>query len=103
MTTAADTQASLEADLKDEIIRMYQEVADHPDGEFHFFSRPRGSRTVRLCAPVARRGVPGRCCVVCGRRKPARAQQPAEAYGVKAVMMTALKPSGDKERIPPTR
>ena len=37
MTTAADTQASLEADLKDEIIRMYQEVADHPDGEFHFF------------------------------------------------------------------
>jgi arsenite methyltransferase len=32
-----NTQASLEADLKDEIIRMYQEVADHPDGEFHFF------------------------------------------------------------------
>ena len=37
MTTAADTEASLEADLKDEIIRMYQEVADHPDGEVHFF------------------------------------------------------------------
>ena len=37
MTIVADTQASLEADLKDEIIRMYQEVADHPDGEFHFF------------------------------------------------------------------
>ncbi len=37
MTTAADTQASLESDLKAEIIRMYQEVADHPDGEFHFF------------------------------------------------------------------
>jgi SAM-dependent methyltransferase len=32
-----DTQASLEASLKDEIIRMYQEVADHPEGEFHFF------------------------------------------------------------------
>lgn len=27
----------------------------------------------------------------------------AEAYGGKAVMMTALKPSGDKERIPPTQ
>jgi SAM-dependent methyltransferase len=27
----------LEASLKDEIIRMYQEVADHPEGEFHFF------------------------------------------------------------------
>ena len=30
-------QASLEAVLKDEIVRMYQEVADNPGGEFHFF------------------------------------------------------------------
>ena len=37
MTLAADTQESLEADLKGEIIRMYQEIADNPDGEFHFF------------------------------------------------------------------
>ena len=37
MTDVGNTQASLEADLKDEILRMYQEVADHPDGEFHFF------------------------------------------------------------------
>jgi SAM-dependent methyltransferase len=34
---AADAQASLEGVLKDEIIRMYQEVADSPDAEFHFF------------------------------------------------------------------
>jgi arsenite methyltransferase len=34
---AIEAQASLEAVLKDEIIRMYEEVADHPDGEFHFF------------------------------------------------------------------
>jgi arsenite methyltransferase len=34
---AADAQASLEAVLKDEIIRMYQEVADTPDAEFHFY------------------------------------------------------------------
>lgn len=33
----ADVQDSLEAALKDEILRMYQEVADHPEGEFHFF------------------------------------------------------------------
>ncbi len=33
----SDVQASLEAVLKDEIVRMYQEVADHPEGEFHFF------------------------------------------------------------------
>ena len=37
MTDAVDAQASLEAVLKDEIVRMYQDVADNPDGEFHFF------------------------------------------------------------------
>ena len=37
MTDAADAQAPLEAVLKDEIIRMYQDVADNPEAEFHFF------------------------------------------------------------------
>ena len=37
MTSVAETQASLEAVLKDEIVRMYQEVADKPQGTFHFF------------------------------------------------------------------
>ncbi len=37
MPHAVDAQASLESTLKDEIIRMYQEVADNPNGEFHFF------------------------------------------------------------------
>jgi arsenite methyltransferase len=37
MTDAADAQQSLEGVLKDEIIRMYQEVADRPEGEFHFY------------------------------------------------------------------
>ena len=37
MHNAADAQASLEAVLKDEIIRMYEEVADDPAAEFHFF------------------------------------------------------------------
>jgi SAM-dependent methyltransferase len=37
VTDAADAQADLEGMLKDEIIRMYQEVADDPDGEFHFY------------------------------------------------------------------
>jgi arsenite methyltransferase len=37
MTGVAETQASLEAVLKDEIIRMYQEVADKPQSTFHFF------------------------------------------------------------------
>lgn len=37
MTGHADAQASLEAVLKDEIIRMYNEVAEDPEAEFHFF------------------------------------------------------------------
>jgi len=37
MTAEVDNQASLEGKLKDEILRMYQEVADHPESEFHFF------------------------------------------------------------------
>ena len=37
MTAPVDAQASLEGVLKDEIVRMYQEVADNPAGEFHFF------------------------------------------------------------------
>lgn len=35
--TIADEQESLEATLKDEILRMYEEVAERPDGEFHFY------------------------------------------------------------------
>jgi SAM-dependent methyltransferase len=37
VTETADRQEPLEAALKDEILRMYQEVADHPEAEFHFF------------------------------------------------------------------
>ena len=37
MTNAADAQASLELVLKDEIIRMYEEVADNPEAQFHFY------------------------------------------------------------------
>jgi len=32
-----DEQESLEAALKGEVLRMYQEVADNPESEFHFF------------------------------------------------------------------
>jgi predicted nicotinamide N-methyase len=31
------TQESLEAVLKDEIIRMYQDVAENPQAEYHFY------------------------------------------------------------------
>jgi len=35
--TTADGQASLEATLKGEILRMYEEVATQPGGDFHFY------------------------------------------------------------------
>lgn len=37
MQDTVESQASLEAVLKDEIIAMYQEVAENPESEFHFF------------------------------------------------------------------
>lgn len=37
MADVVEAQASLEGVLKDEIIRMYQEVADNPSAEFHFY------------------------------------------------------------------
>jgi len=37
MSNHADAQVSLELVLKDEIIRMYNEVAEDPDAEFHFY------------------------------------------------------------------
>ena len=37
MTDAVAAQASLEEMLKGEIIKMYQEVVENPDGEFHFY------------------------------------------------------------------
>ncbi len=37
MTDAVAAQESLEAVLKDEILRMYQDVADRPEGEYHFY------------------------------------------------------------------
>jgi arsenite methyltransferase len=37
MADALTAQGSLEAVLKDEIIRMYQDVAENPQAEYHFF------------------------------------------------------------------
>jgi SAM-dependent methyltransferase len=37
MTDTLDTQAPVEQLLEGEIVRMYREVLEHPEGEFHFF------------------------------------------------------------------
>ena len=36
-SSTLESQQPLEAVIKDEVFRMYQEVAEHPEGEFHFF------------------------------------------------------------------
>jgi arsenite methyltransferase len=33
----AEEEGSLEGVIKGEVLRMYQEVAEHPEGEFHFY------------------------------------------------------------------
>src|SRR5256885_11972467 len=33
----AEEQGSLEGVIQGEVLRMYQEVAEHPEGEFHFY------------------------------------------------------------------
>jgi SAM-dependent methyltransferase len=37
MTPTTDTTGPIEGLLQDEILRMYEEVAEHPEGTFHFF------------------------------------------------------------------
>ena len=54
MSDAAEAQASLEGFLKDEIVRMYQDVADNPEGEFHFFH---GRQAAGLDAIISSWGV----------------------------------------------
>ncbi len=59
MADAVDAQATLEATLKDEIVRMYQDVADNLEGEFHFstdVTRPSASATLPN-GSTGRRGV----------------------------------------------
>lgn len=36
-TPPVEAQESIESVIKGEVLRMYQEVADHPESEFHFF------------------------------------------------------------------
>jgi predicted nicotinamide N-methyase len=59
MTDAVDAQASLESVLKDEIIRMYEEVADNPKGEFHFYHGREAAERFRYASEWLDRAPPG--------------------------------------------
>ena len=86
----ADAQASLEAVLKDEIFRMYEEIAEHPEGEFHFYH---GREGAEMFGYETDGFTKVRSVVVPSFRfRKTSTQNEAEAYGVKAVLMTALKP-----------
>ena len=102
MTDPVDEQAPLEAVLKDEILRMYQEVPDNPSGSFPTAARrrscsatrPRGSPEGEMFRLLEESGFTRvRSAVVPRFRfRKESTQSSAEAYGVKAVMMTAVKP-----------
>ena len=77
MTGVADTQAPLEAVLKDEILRMYQAVADQPESTFHFFHGREAAELFGYEAGLARSGARRRGCVLRGGRESPRAQPPA--------------------------
>lgn len=59
MTDSVTAQESLEGVLKDEIIRMYQDVADHPEGEFHFFHGREAAELFEYDAAWLDRAPPG--------------------------------------------
>lgn len=92
MSDAAEAQASLEAFLKDEIVRMYEDVADIPDGEFHFFH---GRQAAELFSyPLLEESGFSRvksAVVPNFRFRKEVTQNSGEADGVKAVLMTAEK------------
>jgi hypothetical protein len=74
-----DVTATLEATLTTEVARMYEEVATHPEGDYHFYTGRRaadmyGYRPEDLDAKAS-------------------TQDAAEQYGVKAVVFTAQKPT----------
>ena len=55
----AGEQASLEETLKGEVLRMYQEVADNPDAEFHFFHGREAADMFGYAAEWLERAPPG--------------------------------------------
>lgn len=76
MIDAAVAQASLEAVLKDEILHTYQEVADNPDADFHFFHGRKAAELFGYASGLARPCTGGRGCVIRWRRQSARTQRP---------------------------
>jgi SAM-dependent methyltransferase len=47
---SADVTATLEATLLTEVARMYEEVATHPDGDYHFYTGRRAAEMYGYCA-----------------------------------------------------
>lgn len=55
----ADAQEPLESVIKGEVLRMYQEVAEHPEGEFHFFHGRAAAEMLGYRAEWLERAPPG--------------------------------------------
>jgi len=80
MTHPAEVPPPLEAVLKDEILRMYQEVADRPGGTFHFFHGREAAELFEYQAAWLDRAPPGAVASFAGVGNPhlRSALQPGE-------------------------
>jgi len=59
MADAVETSATLEGILQDEILKMYEEVASHPETEFHFYHGRQGAELFGYAADVLDRAPVG--------------------------------------------
>src|SRR3989442_2100125 len=66
----AEEQGSLEAVIKGEVLRMYQEVAEHPEGEFHFHHGRRAAELFGYERDWLDRAPPGAVASFAGVGKP---------------------------------
>jgi len=58
----AEEQAPLEGVIKGEVLRMYQEVAEHPEGEFHFYHGRRAAEMFGYASDWLDRAPGGAAC-----------------------------------------
>jgi hypothetical protein len=96
---------ALEAVLKDEIIRMYQDVAENPQAEYHFYHGREAAELFGYEKALLDRAPAGALASFAGVGNPHLrsnvqagetvpwTQNSAEAYGVKAVLFTAIRPA----------
>src|SRR2546429_7814527 len=94
----AEEQAPLEGVIKGEVLRMYQEVAEHPEGEFHFYHGRRAAEMFGYGSDWLDRAPGGAGAAFSGGgkphlRRPLQAREAVVDPGPGARLATNLPPS----------